>query len=888
MEVFLYNSTVCRLCGEENDNGTVLYVLEDNNTSLSEIVNTYLPIKVSDDGQLPRTICPGCTIQLEATVEFLNLIIKGQKTLRELHQREIEYKKSTLKSTEEVITEDIVYEVNTTDGVYQDDHIVALQVAGLEKPKRKRGRPPKKQKTPEELIQEAAAREEQLKAKKRNEKEEELNGKRRRKTPTRFKEVVQGKELEKIFKEEGVIDDELDGDIKSEVVMDSKSTSQEEEVIGHREDSGELVVVVKGKGRGRPKGRLRPKQEQCAICGASYSCVGRYMSHVAAHGPVLYQCAACLLALPNRLTFTQHQRDHAHAGQRVIPCTARQLAEAQEKLESSNQMGIVSIENIAKDTAASADALPDLDPEPPGTTTGQAEIVNDNAPKTEPVDPLGADATEDLDTNENKEIVLKTDEDESTDMVQFNSKGKPKLKCNHCDKLFSSKQSKSVHIKAVHRGERAHACGECGARFAYPRSLALHAATHRRHSAARYACDLCGKVLNHPSSVVYHKESEHAGQRYVCSKCGKNFKHKQLLQRHQLVHTQNRPFICKVCNTAFKTKANLVNHQILHTGVKKYACEICKQKFAHKTSLTLHLRRHTGLKPFTCNTCGKSFTQKGNLSEHERIHTGEKPFKCALCPRRFTTSSQHRLHVQRHNAGTPFACSSCPKRFVSGASRAAHERRMAGGAAHSCPHCERTFCERWALTKHMRRHTGERPFRCHHCPRAFADASNLNKHRKHVHKQISLLTSANQPVEVQQREEQERVVYVAYDVDDADSPSFHILDPEQAESLDESKVVSTLYSEESLLTSRADPVPVTDEQGNPLHFTMQDGTRLAITSSDGKTLQVVTEDGQTIPVEINGFAEDEELQSQDTIVHQLDLHKSVAAAEPVTHFFTIV
>lgn len=27
------------------------------------------------------------------------------------------------------------------------------------------------------------------------------------------------------------------------------------EVIGHMEDSGELVVVVKGKGRGRPKGK---------------------------------------------------------------------------------------------------------------------------------------------------------------------------------------------------------------------------------------------------------------------------------------------------------------------------------------------------------------------------------------------------------------------------------------------------------------------------------------------------------------------------------------------------------------------------------------------------------------------------------------------------------
>lgn len=46
MEVFLYNSTVCRLCGEENDNGTLLYSNEENNQNLSEIINTYLPLKV--------------------------------------------------------------------------------------------------------------------------------------------------------------------------------------------------------------------------------------------------------------------------------------------------------------------------------------------------------------------------------------------------------------------------------------------------------------------------------------------------------------------------------------------------------------------------------------------------------------------------------------------------------------------------------------------------------------------------------------------------------------------------------------------------------------------------------------------------------------------------
>lgn len=46
MEVFLYNSTVCRLCGEENDNGTLLYSGEENNQNLSDVINTYLPIKV--------------------------------------------------------------------------------------------------------------------------------------------------------------------------------------------------------------------------------------------------------------------------------------------------------------------------------------------------------------------------------------------------------------------------------------------------------------------------------------------------------------------------------------------------------------------------------------------------------------------------------------------------------------------------------------------------------------------------------------------------------------------------------------------------------------------------------------------------------------------------
>ncbi|XP_053603404.1 zinc finger and SCAN domain-containing protein 2-like isoform X2 [Plodia interpunctella] len=843
MEVYLYNSTVCRLCGEENDNGTLLYSCEENNQTLSEIVNTYLPIKVLDDGQLPRTICPGCTIQLEATVEFLNLIIKGQKILRELHSQEKEYKKNIEfnNSTESnVITENIVYEINTSDGVYQVEHPIALQVEGLEKPKRKRGRPPKKLKSPEELAQEAAAKEQEIIAVKND--TEELSGKRRRKTPTRFREAVQGKELDRIFKEEGVTDgEESDNDTKPDIEPAARvPVSKEPEVIGHLEDSGELVVVVKGKGRGRPKGRMKQTREECAICGMQFSCVGRYMSHVAQHGPVVYQCPQCRGSFSTRLTFTEHQQATGHQGRNVLPCNAKTeqtqegpQAEAPQVQEAAD---LPPVDNLISNVMAST-SLPSLDPQP------EIDIVEEEIEVTlTPEDPLTL--------NESATVDITPEKNEQNEQGKAGTAAKPRLKCNHCDKTFSNKQSKSMHIKATHQGERAYACASCGARFAYPRSLALHALAHRRARARGFACDLCGKVLNHPSSVVYHKEAEHAGQRYVCNKCGKSFKHKQLLQRHQLVHSQLRPYVCKTCNASFKTKANLINHQLLHSGVKKFSCEICKHKFAHKTSLTLHMRWHTGQKPYSCTICGKSFSQKGNLSEHLRIHTGEKPYHCALCPRRFTTSSQHRLHARRHQPEHAYKCQHYPKR-VSSRTRPDAERRT----------------------------------------------RSLGADSKQTNKQISLLVDKNQTQKEEEEvemEEEERVIYVTYDVEDSNEPAFTILDPEQAESMEESKVVSTCELYPSLLMpALAHEVDLADhsdaEQTPPA--AAADALQLSL-AAGGRALRLLSARGDSIPLEIAPYHHLQEVEedTEETIVHQLSLQKTVQTdgSSPVTHYFTIV
>ncbi|KAJ8726643.1 hypothetical protein PYW07_001341 [Mythimna separata] len=576
MEVVLYNSNVCRLCGEENDNGNLLYSCEENNQNLSEVINTYLPIKVADDGQLPRTICPGCTIQLEATVEFLTLIINGQRVIRELHLREKEYNKRTVlapPTEQEIVTDKIIYEVNTSDGVYQMEHPISLQVAGLEKPKRKRGRPPKKPKTPEELAKEAAAKEQETKRAKKQEREyEPASGKRRRKTPTRFREAVQGKELERIFKEEGVIDgEESESDVKFAPHLDVRPpVPKEPEVIGHLEDSGELVVVVKGKGRGRPKGPMNPTRKECAICGMEFTCTGRYMSHVAQHGPVLYQCGQCSVTFTTRLHFTNHQKELNHTGQNIIPCKKNVERTRAKKSDKSRETIVIPDDPLAQNAKSDSveilenviipmaitTSLPDLNPQPIviDDDANGSEFLKTESPTVESTANPAVDVVVKIDDATPDAATEKSDEVEQ--LVETTPSGKPRLKCNHCDKTFGSKQSKSLHIKATHQGERPHVCGECGARFAYPRSLALHAISHRRRGAGStakgYACDLCGKVLNHPSSVVYHKEAEHAGQRYVCNKCGKSFKHKQLLQRHQLVHSQDRPYNCKVSSGSLR------------------------------------------------------------------------------------------------------------------------------------------------------------------------------------------------------------------------------------------------------------------------------------------------------------------------------------------------
>ncbi|XP_044727425.1 zinc finger protein 271-like [Chrysoperla carnea] len=837
MDVLLYDSTLCRLCAQENSNGILIFNNDEIETDLCILINKYMPLKIVDDGKFPCTICPGCNIQLEATMQFLELVIAGQAKLREIFKQQQEELKqlekedgdnfSTIESdpleiTNDALsgtvqrifvqqnngeTEEILLQILSDGKIYGDDHEQRLKTEGLDKPRRKRGRPPKSAAPVEEKPIESLTKSEETVKKEISEEEDdqETDGRRRRrrKVPSRYREAVQGKELERMFREEGVIgenesleEDDKNSDTKLDITL-FPTGDEKAEVIGHLEtkegqDLGELIVANRPQ-KSRHRGRLRKRRFRyvCDVCCKGFQNLGRFNLHKALHKDAKFECGTCNERFNCKVDLLNHRKETEHTGELIIEILPDQ-AEASEELNKDN-----------------------------------------------------------------------------TDVTWS------KLQCEQCPKIFATKQGLEIHLKGVHEKKRPFTCSYCDKTFAYIASLKCHLLSHEVKGNKGYPCDICGKILNHPSSIIYHKQSEHNnGRRFVCNKCNKSFKHKQLLQRHQLVHTSQRPFECKTCGSQFKARTNLINHELIHTGVKKYTCDKCGQQFAHKTSLKLHYRWHNGQKPYQCVFCEKSFSQNGNLQEHIRIHTGVKPYGCEFCGRKFTTSSQHKLHLKRHTGERPWTCNICSKTFLSKETWTNHSRRHLSEKPYKCGTCNRGFVDYKALKKHLRTHTGEKPYVCNICYRAFSDCSNLTKHRRIHEKNLDMKLDeeiwqkmqeihANfdkkdeEPDSLSLNNDANQIYYVTYNENVDESPPKTTLqlveELEGSIKLNENNVVDQQSIEINGVefTTSDNQLQVTDEDGNPINFTTKDGHELRVTTYDGEQLQVTTPDGTIIPVELN-------------------------------------
>lgn len=143
-------------------------------------------------------------------------------------------------------------------------------------------------------------------------------------------------------------------------------------------------------------------------------------------------------------------------------------------------------------------------------------------------------------------------------------------------------------------------------------------------------------------------------------------------------HLTARPYACELCAKPFQSPSTLKMHMRCHTGEKPYQCKTCGRCFSVQGNLQKHMRIHLGVKEFVCQYCNKAFTLNETLKIHERIHTGEKRYHCQFCFQSFLYLSTKRNHEQRHvqeHNGKGYACFQCPKICKTAAALGMHQKK---------------------------------------------------------------------------------------------------------------------------------------------------------------------------------------------------------------------
>ena len=138
-----------------------------------------------------------------------------------------------------------------------------------------------------------------------------------------------------------------------------------------------------------------------------------------------------------------------------------------------------------------------------------------------------------------------------------------------CRKIFQSGTEVVKHFTEKHDDYRLK-CNKCDKTFTSPRNMKRHRVVHDRKARSIFHCSICKRGFLTPDYVIKHekicKESLEKGEYYKCEFCKKGFASESLKNRH------------------FAKK---------HKGKKTLQCDICEMTYTYSSDLRRHIReRH--------------------------------------------------------------------------------------------------------------------------------------------------------------------------------------------------------------------------------------------------------------------------------------------------------
>ena len=227
-------------------------------------------------------------------------------------------------------------------------------------------------------------------------------------------------------------------------------------------------------------------------------------------------------------------------------------------------------------------------------------------------------------------LLQKTEEDQEEDNIDFEEKGGDEdnelnealedcfdkmenaLKCNFCQKQFSSTKARLKHEKDIHSTT----CTECNICGTNVKSMKYHMQTKHPEiyqASIRGVCVLCNQECE---NLRKHEQNHHTDVDSMnCPICLKVFlkpktgKLKAIVKQHiKLSHDLEN--IKKPCPLCEKMYADVNYHMKSTHSTEKAKCtfEDCKQVCKNKIRLKQHMRNiHTDRKPKVCPQCGETY-----------------------------------------------------------------------------------------------------------------------------------------------------------------------------------------------------------------------------------------------------------------------------------------
>lgn len=226
--------------------------------------------------------------------------------------------------------------------------------------------------------------------------------------------------------------------------------------------------------------------------------------------------------------------------------------------------------------------------------------------------------------------------------------GSSMVRCEECNKTFSSRSYLLVHRSRVHGQpeDRPYKCTQCHQSYALECHLKAHIVSH-----VRVNCTICGKELASAHSLRTHMINMHGNrENHICDTCGREFRSRPAFERHVKLHLGlevTKQMQCEVCHKWLNSKRALKVHlQLVHMEAgQTFQCDICSQQYPNSRALANHKQFVHVEERFKCEECGKLFKRQLYLKEHvAALHTRKPLYSCEVCGATFNSNANKYSH----------------------------------------------------------------------------------------------------------------------------------------------------------------------------------------------------------------------------------------------------